>query len=68
MWENFKIFEGIIAIFFFLNLVFQILNKNYFNYWIAKDVAGYFFWLSLGLYLGFQLCKFEVNRIMKKKK
>lgn len=67
MWKRFKIYEGSIVIFFFINMVFYIINMNFLNFWFPKDIAGYFFWLSLGLYLGFQFCKYEVNRIMKKK-
>ncbi len=67
MLKRFRIYEGTIAIFFFINMIFYIINMNYLNYWFPKDIAGYIFWLSLGLYLGFQLCKYEVNRVMKKK-
>jgi hypothetical protein len=65
MWKRSYIYEGVISINFLLNLVFYIVNEDYFQYVIPKEIAGYMFWLSLGLYLGFQLCKYEFRRVWK---
>ena len=66
MWKRLNIYEGIITIKFICILVFYILNQDFFNYIISKDIAGYLFWLSLGLCLGFWLCKYEMKRMWKK--
>ncbi len=63
MWKRFRIYEGIISFNFIGSLFLYTLNEDYLQYAIPKDLAGYFFWLSLGLYLGFQICKYEFRRI-----
>ena len=63
MWNRLNIYEGIISINFILNIVIYIVNEDYLQYLIPKEIAGYMFWLSLGLYLGFQLCKYELKRL-----
>lgn len=66
MWKRLNMYEGIIAVNFILNIVIYILNEDFFRYAIPKEIASYIFWLSLGLYLGFQWCKYEVKRVLKK--
>lgn len=65
MWKRFNFYEGVIALFFLFNLLLTILNKEY-GYFIPKHITDYSFWLSLGFYLGFQLCKFEMKRQLQK--
>ena len=63
MWKRLQIYERLVTAFFLLNIAFYILNKDFFNYIVPKDIEGYMFWISLGLYLGFQLCKYEYKRV-----
>ena len=65
MWKRFKIYQGIIVINLLLSLLFYIVNEDYLNYYVPKDISALLFWLSLGIYIGFQLCKYEIKRIMK---
>ena len=67
MWKRLKIYEGIVVINFIINIVFYILNKDFLNHIIPVDIAGYMFWISLGMYLGFQWCKYEFIRVLKLK-
>jgi len=53
-----------ISIFFLLNLAIIILGKNVLLSVFPLDVRNYFFWLSMGLYLGFLLCKNEYKKIL----
>jgi hypothetical protein len=66
MWKRLNIYEGIVAMNFIVNLIFYILNRDLLKYVIPKEISGYFFWLSLGLLLGFKLCKYEVKRVLIK--
>lgn len=66
MWKRFNVYEGIIAINFLCNLFFYAFNEAVLKYAFPRDIAGYMFWISLGLYLGFQLCKYEMRRVWKK--
>ncbi len=63
--KRLSVYEGVITIYFIINTFFYILNDDFLKT-IPKEIAGYLFWLSFGLYLGFQLCKYEVKRILTK--
>lgn len=65
MWKRFKIYNSIVTVWFMFNVIFYIANRDYFNFIVQKNLAGYLFWSSLGLYLGFQWCKLEVTRVLK---
>jgi hypothetical protein len=36
------------------------------NFWIPQHIMSYIFWLNLGLYLGFRLCRYEHQRVWRK--
>jgi len=63
----YKIFEGIISSFFIANLIFYTVNKKIDNPIIPIEFAGYMFWLSLGLYLGYHLARIAFNKALKSK-
>ena len=67
-WKRFSFYEGLIAISFIIAIFFYIINKDFLTYILPKDISAYFFWLTLGLLLGFRLCKYEYTRIWKKMK
>ena len=66
IWKRLRIYELMLAVNLPLNILFYKVNEDYLQYLIPKEIAGYLFWLSLGLYLGFQVCKYEVKRIWHK--
>ena len=65
-WKRFIYLDKGLTLFFMINLFLDILNKNLLNSLIPFEIIGYLFWLSLGLFLGFKLCKYEYNNTLKK--
>jgi hypothetical protein len=65
-WKRFSYFDKGLTVFFMINLFLDILNKNILNSVIPIEIVGYLFWLSLGLFLGFKLCKYEYSRTLRK--
>ncbi|MCC6181581.1 MAG: hypothetical protein IT237_07090 [Bacteroidia bacterium] len=63
-WQRLYNYEKGLVVFFGVNLVFTLVNEKV-NL-IPFEISGYFFWLSLGLYLGFRLVRWEVVRVQKK--
>ena len=65
-WKRFNTYDLAIVINLIVNIFLYIINEDFLNYAIPKNISVYMFWLSLGLYLGFQLCKMEFKRAIKK--
>ncbi len=65
-WEQFSNLEKAISIFLIINIFLDLLNKYLFRSIIPNDIITYSFWLSLGLFLGFKLCKFYFSKAIKK--
>lgn len=63
-WRNIKRYEAVLAIAFITSIALFIAN-DFIGYKVPKEFLGYFFWLSLGLWLGFQLYKQEHKRLYK---
>ncbi len=64
-WKRFGMYETILLIFFGIGLFSEAINKELLHFMIPSKIVGYVFWLSLGLYLGFSLCKNEYSRARK---
>ena len=67
-WKRFSNYEKTITGFFMINIVFDIINKKLLESRVPTEIVGYMFWLSLGLFLGFRLCKYEYIRVWNKMK
>jgi hypothetical protein len=65
-WKRLLIYEWVTIFIFLSSLFLFILNKDYIKSMVLEQLFGYLFWLSLGLYLGFQWCKKEFVRIIKR--
>ena len=65
-WKRFSYFDKSIDAFFLVNIFLDVINKRALNSAIPSEIVGYLFWLSLGLFLGFELCKYEYSRALKK--
>lgn len=66
-WKRFSIYERLTMWVFIINLIFIIINKEILKSKFPESIQGYLFFLSLGLYIGFLLCKNEYTRVLKKK-
>ena len=62
-WKQFIIYQRVILIFFAISLIFDIINKDFLDTWAPQEIIDYMFWLSLGLYIGFLLCRYEIKKI-----
>jgi len=60
--KRIKKVENILGIIFLISILVCSFGRIFFS----GEYINYFFWLALGLYLGFHLCKYEINRIWKK--
>jgi len=55
--KRLNFYERVVWMFLLFNVVFQPINEDYLDYMIPKNIIGYTYWLSIGLFLGFQLFK-----------
>lgn len=62
-WKRFSNYEKSLAAFFIISIILDVVNNRLLNSFIPTEIVGYLFWLSLGLYLGFKLCKYEFTRV-----
>jgi len=65
-WRRFATYEKVLTIFLLFSIFLTIVNKKLSAPLIPLDITSYLFWLSLGLYLGFRLCKYEFSNVLKK--
>lgn len=64
-WKWFKFYEALVSILFIASIILFITN-DFLGFIIPQVIIGYLFWLSIGLCLGFNLCKHEVQKVLKK--
>jgi len=64
-WKRFSFYDKGLVVFFMINLFLDVINKKILYSTIPSEIVGYLFWLSLGLFLGFKLCKYEYSRTLK---
>ena len=62
-WQRFYSYEKILLYSLAALLILLAVNEEI--RLIPFEISGYFFWLSLGLYLGFRLAKWEIIRVQK---
>ncbi len=63
--DRIKIYDSIVSYLFIIGLTSDIINTFLFNNYVPSLYIGYFFWFSLGIYGGFNLCKWEVKKFLK---
>lgn len=64
-WRRFVNCEKVVLAFLGIGMFSDVINKELLQSKIPSEIIGYLFWLSLGLYLGFILCKHEYMRALK---
>lgn len=65
-WKRFNTFQQCLSLFFVINLFLDVINNKILNSAIPSEIVDYMFWLSLGLFLGFMLCKYEYRQSLRK--
>ncbi|AYN04572.1 hypothetical protein EAG11_10650 [Flavobacterium sp. 140616W15] len=60
--KKIEFYNTIITTVFIFGLISDIINTFLFNDYIPSKIIEYFFWFSLGAYLGFNLLKLEINK------
>lgn len=40
-----------------LGVVLDVINEKLLDSYLPSEFVGYFFWFSLGLFLGYKICK-----------
>jgi hypothetical protein len=66
IWRRVVLIEYILYFLLSANLIFFILNRD-FGHWLAPQLIGYSFCLSVGLTLGYQLCLTEMKKVVGKR-
>jgi len=56
-WKTFNFYQRAVEFFFITIMGIAATDKLIKNPFISFDIIGYLFWLSLGIYLGFILCR-----------
>lgn len=64
-WKRFINYERVLFSFWIISFLVSLVNERLLNSIVPNEVAAYIFWLSLGLYLGFILCKHEYHHALK---
>lgn len=59
------ILENSLVLLLIVDVIIYFFNKEILNLAISIKLLDYLFWFSLGLYLGFKLCKYEVIKVWK---
>jgi hypothetical protein len=61
------LFHRIAAVFFLFSLGFCVITGSFLKSRIPIEIVGYLVFLSLGLYVGFQVCLGEIKRMINRK-
>lgn len=66
IWKRFFVYETSLMIFSILNIIFTCISNKQLRIEIPENIRGYLFFLSIGLYFGFLVCKKEYKRVIDK--
>lgn len=64
-WTRFVFVERTLLVFFLGSIAFRIINTELLHSYFSETTQSRAFWLSLGLYAGFNICKYEYHRALK---
>jgi hypothetical protein len=62
------IYDWVISIIFILGIILDLLNELIFDEKISKEFVSYFFWFSIGLWIGSKIYKSEIMRMWEQGK
>jgi len=60
--KRIRILDKGVKVLFLFSILFSSFGREFFNI----KFVNYFFWLGLGVFLGFQLYKYEMKRMWNK--
>jgi len=63
-WRRLTYYNIGLIVFFGFCMILYTVNQNLTTPILSQEIIGYFFWLSLGLILGFMICKHEMERVI----
>lgn len=63
-WRRYILYSRIIQVLLAVAIIIDIFNESLAT---PVTISRSFFWLALGLYLGFSLCHYESGRVRNKK-
>ena len=66
-WKRFVRIENLIQMLLIISILTPILTQIFFKFKIPMKIQGYVFFLSLGLFVGFEMSKNEYRRALRKK-
>lgn len=64
-WTRLVFVERTLLAFFLGSIAFRIINTELLHSYFSETTQSRAFWLSLGLYAGFNICKYEYHRAVK---
>lgn len=67
-WKRFQLIEILITVSFIINLLFGIVNSIFLKLAVPNELQLFSFAITLGLYLGFAVCKREYYNAKNKEK
>ena len=66
IWKRFFVLQTGLIIFSILNIIFTCISNKQLRIEFPGNLRGYLFFLSIGLYFGFLICKKEYERVINK--
>lgn len=66
MWKRIVIYENLLYVFLAICFIILIIDKFILINIIPQKIIECFFWLSLGMMLGFRLCQYTTSKILNK--
>lgn len=62
-----NIVEIVLGVYLFANVIFYPINGDELDYLVPEEIVIYSYWLSVGLFVGFKVCRYQMTRILKKR-
>ena len=63
IWKRFSIIERLLAGYFVVNFLLVLLGQEFSLDSLYERILAFSFFLSLGLWVGFILCKYELKKV-----
>jgi hypothetical protein len=64
--KRFNLIQISLIVLFAFSLFLDLINKEFLNSFLPKEIVGYQFWFLFGMIIGFSWCKYEYIIMIKK--